>query len=190
METPLVEAPSTPALSPDDLEILARASEALFAHAEERDSSRARTRRGAFHAILDAEVLGPSLCDVKSVTWPLSPDERSEYRYAALKLQERAAFEARWDELGTGWLDPSDYTVFWTRDVPRDYLHNSAWIDRAVPGAGGVVVMSLPGIHPSAGLALLRFVLAPSAHGYDGVVLLELVDGRWTVRRIEAQHAY
>jgi hypothetical protein len=173
-----------PALSDVDRQVLTGVVECLMPVAEGR-AILVGGVKGEVDVVLNSAVL-EALCDAESVAGLIGGELMADYGVAVQAMERRAAPDLSWSDLGTDWLRGKPWTVHPTDELPRGYPSSWDWLRGYFPEADAYMALSLPGVDPAGGLAVVRFVAGPSAHGFDGVVLLRLHEDGWRCSRVEA----
>lgn len=168
---------SSPALTDVDRQILGEVVECLMPVAE----GRARLVggvKGEVDVVLNSAIL-EALCDAECVAGLIGGELMEEYDVAVQAMERRAGPDLSWSNSGTDWLCGKPWRVYPSNHLPRGYPPSWDWLLTYFPEAEAYMALSLPGVDQARGLAVVRFVAGPSAHGFDGLVLLRLQDSAW-----------
>ncbi len=181
---PDLESPTS--LSPEDVEVLKAASSVLVNLAGERARVGGGVH-GEVDIVLSERVLDPVMCESGSVRSVLGSRLHEGRGRASEVMLLRTEQVRLWREVGLEWLPSPPWDVVDLDSVDRGYPQSATWFHDAFPGVEAYAIMSLPGVDSEAGLALVRFVIGPSAHGVDGVVVLRRQRSAWFVEAVETQ---
>lgn len=145
--------------------------------------------KGGVDVVLNSEIL-EALCETESVAGLIGGELMGDYGVAVQAMERRAAPDLSWLDLGTDWLCGKPWNVYPTNHLPRGYPSSWDWLRTFFPETEAYMALSLPGVDQAGGIAVVRFVAGPSAHGFDGVVLLRLHEGEWRCSLVEGSPGF